>query len=263
MITTSFVSYSWHPSAARLTSGVFSLEFKNSHGHLFNVTELTTPMTIKLRNNYNLINTSRSYSVGTRKTVFHKIHVTHLGITLILRVRPENSKTELFVTLKFGERPSANNSDMNVTVPNFSTCAQTSFGYVNCSTDPYKVLVDSKLIKKTGIYFIGLQIKSKSPSRKRRCIGQGRSKRACVQYKEVPAADDTKAGQSPRNRIFRKGDENYTIQVMPAACLYWNTAMSKWTFGGCKVSKHCCSVSMLSNHLLYQMKCETKFIQTI
>ena len=263
MITTSFVSYSWHPSAARLTSGVFSLEFKNSYGHLFNVTELTTPMTIKLRNNYNLINTSRSYFVGTRKTVFHKINITHLGITLILRVRPENSKTELFVTLKFGKRPSANNSDMNVTVPNFSTCAQTSSGYVNCSTDPYKVLVESKLIKKTGIYFIGLQIKSKGPSRKRRYIGQGRSKRACVQYKEVPAADGTKAGQSPHNRIFRKGDESYTIQVMPAACLYWNTAMSKWTFDGCKVSEHCCSVSMLSNHLLYQMKCETKFIQTI
>ena len=263
MITTSFVSYSWHPSAARLTSGVASLEFKNSSGHLLNVTELITPMTIKLRNNYNLIDTSRSYSLGARETVFHKVNVTHLGITLILRVRPENNKTELFVSLKFGKRPSANNSDMNVTVPNFSTCPQMSSGYVNCSTDPFKVLVDSKLIKKKGIYFIGIQIKSKGPLRKRRCIGQGRSKRACVQYKEVLAADDTKARQSPQNRIFRKGDENYTIQVMPAACLYWNTAMSTWTFDGCKVSEHCCSVSMLSNHLLYKIKCGTKFIDTI
>ena len=250
MITTSFVSYSWHPSAARLTGGVASLEFKNSSGHLSNVTEQINPMTIKLRNNYNLTDTSRSYSVGARETVFHKVNVTHLGITLILKVRPENNKTELFVSLKFGKRPSANNSDMNVTVPNFSTCPQMSSGYVNCSTDPFKVLVDTKLIKKTGIYFIGIQIKSKGPSRKRRCLGQGRSKRTCVQYKEVPVVDDNKARQSPHNRIFRKGDENYTIQVMPAACLYWNTEMSKWTLDGCKVSEQCCSVPMLSNHLL-------------
>ena len=238
MIITNFVSYSWHPSAARLTTGISSLELKNSSGHLLNMSELTTPMIIKLRNNQHLINTSRSHSIGARKTVFHKINVTHLGIALILKIRPNENKTELFVTLKFGKRPSANNSDINATVPNFSSCAQTPSGsYVNCSSDPFEVFVNSKVIKKTGVYFIGIQVKSKSFSRKRRCSGQGRSKRTCVQYKEVPAADDTKTGQSPNDPQFSKGNENYTIQVMPAACLYWNNAISEWTYDGCEVSE--------------------------
>ena len=238
MITTSFVSYSWHPSAARLTSGISSLELKNSSGHLLNMSELTTPMIIKLRNTHHLNNISQSHSVGARKTVFHKINVTHLGIALILKVRPEKSTTELFVTLKFGKRPSANNSDINATVPNFSSCAQTPSGfYVNCSSDSFEVFINSKVLKKTGVYFIGIQVKSKSPSRKRRCSGQGRSKRTCVQYKEVPAADDTKTGQSPNDPQFSKGNENYTIQVMPAACLYWNNAISEWTYDGCEVSE--------------------------
>ena len=143
------------------------------------------------------------------------------------------------MSLKFGERPSANNSDINVTVPNFLSCTQKSSGYVNCSCDPYRVLADSIVIHKTGIYFIGIQVKSKSSSRKRRCSGQGRSKRTCVQYKESPAADLTSTGQSPNDPQFREGNEYYNIQVLPAACLYWNTAMSKWTNDGCKVSEHC------------------------
>ena len=240
IITTSFVPYSWHPSAARLTSGVSSLEVKNSTGHLLIMTELTTPITIKIRNNHNLLNISQTHSVGARNTLFHKINVTHLGMALILKVRPEKNKTELFVTLKFGKRPSANNSDINATIPNFSSCVHAPSGsYVNCSSDPYVVFVNSKVIKKTGAYFIGIQVKSKSPSRKRRCSGQGRSTRACVQYKEVPEADDIETGQSPSDPQFSKGNENFTIRVMPAACLYWNTEISKWSYDGCKVSKHC------------------------
>ena len=225
IITTSFVPYSWHPSAARLTSGVSSLEVKNSTGHLLIMTELTTPITIKIRNNHNLLNISQTHSVGARNTLFHKINVTHLGMALILKVRPEKNKTELFVALKFGKRPSANNSDINATIPNFSSCAHTPSGsYVNCSSDPYEVFVNSKVIKRTGAYFIGIQVKSKSPSRKRRCSGD---------------MDDMETGQSPSDPQFSKGNENYTIRVMPAACLYWNTEISQWSYDGCKVSKHC------------------------
>ena len=236
MLATSFVPFTWDPSGARVTTGVSSLEMKNSTGHLLNMRDLTTPITIKLWNNYDLTNTSRSHYVGAQRAVFHKINVTHSGMALILTVRPENNKTEFFVSIKYGERPTARSSDINTTVPNFSSCAQMSSGYANCSRDPYKVFVNNELVNKAGYYFIGIQVKSNSASRKRRCSEQGRSKRACVQYKEDPAADTRNMAQSLRAPQFNKGDENYTLQVLPAACLYWNTAISKWTTDGCKVN---------------------------
>ena len=219
-----------------MTSGVSSLELKNSTGNLLNVRDLTAPITIKLRNNYDLMNASRSHYVGAQKTVFHKINVTHSGMALILTVRPENGKTEFFVSVKYGERPTAKSSDINTAVPNFSSCVQMSSDYANCSRDPYEVFVNNELVNKAGYYFIGIQLKSKGASRKRRCSEQGRSKRACVQYKEAPAADTVNMAQSLHAPQFSKGDENYTLQIFPAACLYWNKAKSKWTTDGCKVS---------------------------
>ena len=219
-----------------MTTGVSSLELKNSTGYLLNMRELTAPITIKLRNNHDLMNTSRSHYVGAQKTVFHKINVTHSRMALIITVRPENNKTEFLVSVKYGKRPTASSSDITTTVPNFSCCVQMSSGNVNCSCDPYEIFVNNELVNKAGYYFIGIQVKSKSASRKRRCSEKERAKRTCVQYKEAPRVDTLNMAQSLHAPQFSKGDENYTIQVLPAACLYWNTAKSKWTTDGCKVS---------------------------
>ncbi|KAJ7334469.1 hypothetical protein OS493_014786 [Desmophyllum pertusum] len=237
MITTDFVAFSWDTSGARVTTGVSSLELKNSTGHLFNMTELTSPISIKLPNTQDLSNSSRSHFAGDNRTVFHKIDVTQSGMALILKVRPDNNATEFFVSVKYGERPSHSNSDFNTSVPDFSSCVQMSSGYVNCSRDQYVVFVDSAHVSQTGYYFIGIKIKSRSRSRKRRCSGKGRSKRSCVQYKEAPATKASNAPESIHASQSSKGDVNYTIQVLPAACLYWNTAESRWTTEGCKVAE--------------------------
>ena len=220
-----------------MTTGVSSLVLKNSTGHLLNMRDLTAPITIKLRNSHDLTNTSQSHYIGVQKSVFQKINVTQSGMALILKIRPENNKTEFLVSLKYGERPTASSSDINTTVPNFSSCVQMSSGYANCSRDPYEVFVNNELVNKAGYYFIGIQVKSKSASRKKRCSGKGRSKRACVKYKEAPAADNLNMAQPLPLPQFSKGDENYTIEMLQAACLYWNTTMSKWTTEGCEVSK--------------------------
>ena len=236
MITTGFVPYSWDPSGARVATGVATLKLKNSTGHSLDMTDLTAPITIKFRNSRDLTNTSRSHYVEPQKTGFHKVNITHSGMALIVRIRPENSKTKFLISVKYGERPTSS-SDIKTTVPNFSSCIQTSSSYVDCSRDPYEVFVNNELVNKAGYYFIGIQVKSKSASRKRRCSEQGRSKRACVRYKEAPAADTVNMAQSLHAPQFSKGDENYTLQVLPAACLYWNTATSKWKTDGCKVSE--------------------------
>lgn len=110
-------------------------------------------------------------------------------------------------------------------------------GYVNCSRDPYVVFVNNELVSRTGYYFIGIKIKPMSGSRKRRCSGEGRSKRSCVQYKEAPVTDAPNMAQSIHAPKYSRGDVIYTIQALPAACLYWSTAVSRWTTEGCKVKQ--------------------------
>ena len=223
-----------------MTTVVSSLDFKNSTGHLLRITDLKSPISIQLRNIQDLTNNSRSFYVGANKTVYHKINLTTSGLALLLRLQPENNGTEFLLTVKYNERPSLSNSDFNTTVPNFSSCVKASSGYVNCSRDPYVVYVDNAHINRLGFYVIGIQIKLKSPaksSRVKRCSGQKRRRRSCVEYKDTPPTDDPKLVKSYHHTQYSKEDENYTLQVVPTACLYWSTQKTLWTNEGCKVLK--------------------------
>lgn len=237
MITTDYVPFSWDASASRVTTKVSSLELKNSTGHTFNITDLKTPILISLANDQNFTNTSQSHFVGSNKTVYHRINVTTEGVALLLKIQPESSASEFLVYGKYNLRSSSVNSDFNKTIPDFSSCVYDHVldSYVNCSRDPYMVVVDSAYVNQTGYYFIGITFKSRTSGTKRvrRCVGgQGRFKRSCVQYKEPPTT--SAAFHIPQ---YLPGDENYTMLVIPAACLYWSTALSKWTTEGCNVRK--------------------------
>ena len=218
-----------------MTTGVSSLELKNSAGHLLNMTELESPISIKLPYFHDLTNSSLSHYVGVNNTVYFKINVNQTGMALILKVRPENNATEILVSVNYGERPSLGDSDFNATVPNFSSCVKLSPGYINCSRDPYVVFVSNELVNRVGYYFIGIKIKTGRRSRKRRCSEEGRSKRSCVQYKEAPVTDVPNVAQSIHAPRYSTGDVVYTMQVVPTFCLYWSAAASMWTTQGCQV----------------------------
>ncbi|XP_022779915.1 polycystic kidney disease protein 1-like 2 isoform X2 [Stylophora pistillata] len=233
MVTTDFIPFSWDPSGARVTTAVSSLELKNSSGHLLNTTELIAPITLRLQSHQKFTNASQFHYVGSNRTVFYKVNVNQSGMALLLNIRPESNKTEFVVTVKYGERPSPSNSDLNLTLPDLSSCNKVPDGYVNCSSNPYVVFVNQDFVENKGFgyYFFGLRAVSRI-SRVKRCSGHGRSKRSCVQYKEPPTM-----GPSYSVPQYRVGDENYTIQVMPAACLFWNAELSKWTSEGCQVAE--------------------------
>ena len=227
MVTADFIPFSWDPTGSRVTTAVSSLELRNSSGNLLNTKELN--VTIKLQNLQVFINTSQSHYITANRSIFYKINVTQLGMALMLKIRSESNKTEFLVTVKYGERPLPSNSDLNVTIPDLSSCDDTPDGYLNCSRDPYMVFLKQEFVSKNGLgfYFVGLKAVSRvfAISRVKRC-----SKRSCVQYKEPPTN-----GASYSVPHYREGDENYTIQLMPAACLFWNAEISHWTPEGCRV----------------------------
>lgn len=229
MVTADFIPFSWDPTWARVTTAVSSLELRNSFGHLLNTTELNVHIHIKLQNLQAYLDTTQSHYVGENRTVFYKLNVTQLGMAWMLKIRPARNKTEFLVTVKYGMRSSLENSDLNVTIPDLSSCDVMPDGYLNCSRDPYMVFMNQEFIEKKGVgyYFVGLTAMSRVSAmlRIRRC-----SKQSCVQYKEPPTK-----GASYSVPLYRESDENYTIQVMPAACLFWNAEISQWTLEGCRV----------------------------
>lgn len=227
MITADFIPFSWDPTGARVTTAVSSLELMNSSGNLLNTTELN--VTIKLQNFQVFTNKTQSHYITANRTIFYKINVSQLGMAMMLKIRPESNKTEFLVTVKYGERPLPSNSDLNVTIPDLSSCDDMRDGNLNCSHDPYMVFLNQEFVQKKGLgfYLVGLKVGSRvsAISRVRRC-----SKRSCVQYKEPPTK-----GAIYSVPHYREGDENYTIQLMPAACLFWNAEISQWTSEGCRV----------------------------
>ena len=227
MITADFIPFSWDPTGERVTTAVSSLELRNSSGNLLNTTELN--VTIKLQNFQVFINKTQSHYITANRTIFYKINVSQLGMAMMLKIRPESNKTEFLVTVKYGERPLPSNSDLNVTIPDLSSCDDMRDGNLSCSHDPYMVFLNQEFVQKKGLgfYLVGLKAVSRfsAISRVRRC-----SKRSCVQYKEPPIK-----GASYSVPHYREGDENYTIQLMPAACLFWNAEISQWTSEGCRV----------------------------
>ena len=227
MITADFIPFSWDPTGARVTTAVSSLELMNSSGNLLNTTELN--VTIKLQNFQVFTNKTQAHYITANRTIFYKINVSQLGMAMMLKIRPESNKTEFLVTVKYGERPLPSNSDLNVTIPDLSSCDDMRDGNLNCSHDPYMVFLNQEFVQKKGLgfYLVGLKAVSRvsAISRVRRC-----SKRSCVQYKEPPTK-----GAIYSVPHYREGDENYTIQLMPAACLFWNAEISQWTSEGCRV----------------------------
>ena len=159
---TDFIPFTWDPSGARLTSGIASLQIKNSSGSLLKMDKLKIPISVTLpqMSNTGTTNTSFSYHAKSNRTVFHKINVTQPDMALLLKVRPLSNTTKLLVSLRYKERPSPRNGDFNATVPDYSSCIQVSDAYVNCSKDPYMVLVSNTHVKQTGYYFIGIKVKS-------------------------------------------------------------------------------------------------------
>ena len=228
MVTTDFTPFSWDPSGSRVTTAVSSLELKNSSGHPLNTTELTAPIAMKLQNQY-FTNASQTHYVEANRTVFYKINVTQLGMALMLHICPESDKTEFMVTVKYGERSSPSNNDLNLTIPDLSSCYKMPHGYVNCSRDPYIVFVNQEFVENKGLgyYFISLTAVSRISETSRSRRGKRQS---YMQNKALPTAN-----ASFNIPQYREGDENYTIRVMLAACLYWNAVISQWTPEGCKV----------------------------
>ena len=242
MTAVTFNPYTWDNSSKAIQSSVISLELQSGKAKI-NVSDLEDDivMVIPISNpQKNITNTSEvpEHSfLKPGKLSFRSYHAELADVPVSVEMSvTEECTIELFV--KFGSRPSVDNSDLNFNITFKSTCENQTHGQRNETSCVLEASIVKVVPSKTGTMYVGiLYLGAKDTtehSRKRRsCFGHGRQRRSCVGFKDPPPKGVTKTVVP---QYDPSTDLNYTMTITQSSCLYWSKDKDKWTSDGCKVT---------------------------
>ena len=176
------------------------------------------------------------------KMMYHRIEVIREQTSYLITIMAIKT---LNVFVKYGSKPSVGNHEKNYTIPDFSSCtrnvaAANEEEEYNCTRNPHQQLLTKEVLKKPGVYYLGIlysenaSSSNRSQRTRRSCFTTNRQKRSCVETKDPPPPlgvyeDGTIPPYDPRV------DLNYTIETDELGCRFWSHDKEKWLTEGCKV----------------------------
>ena len=246
VISSSVNYYNWDSSADLITSRVLTIDLMGELGEVLTVQNLTTDIQLGIqvdeRSANNDSNTTETLYVKPERSQYHKLQVIREGTSYLVTITANDS---LHVLVKYGSKPSVEDHDKNYTVPDFTSCtknvtATDEEDEYNCTRNPHQLLLTNEVIKKPGVYYLGILYSRNSSSgshshrTRRSCFTTNRQKRSCVETKDPPPPlgvyeDGTIPSYDPRV------DLNYTIETDELGCRFWSHYKEKWLTEGCKV----------------------------
>ena len=236
-----FNPFTWDNSSKMIKSSVTSLDLQSGNGTNINVSnlddyiEIVIPILSPSSNTSN--DTGQHYFLKPNTMTIRSYYAEMADVPVSIRLGVREEGTAIRIFVKFGTRPTIDDSDHNFTVIFTQTCGNLTG--INESTTPCPTEQKSIAIMpaEPSLLYIGLLLgsgKNRSEhSRKRRsCFGHGRERRSCVGVKDPPpkGVTTTVVPQYDPNT-----DVNYTFSVTQSSCLYWSVNKDKWTSDGCKV----------------------------
>lgn len=238
-----FNPFSWDSSSKKIKSNVISLDFQSGTGKKINVSNLDNDIEIVIPISNPARNTSNAtehYFLKPNKMFFHSYYAELADVPVSIRIGLSAEDTVIKVFVKFGSRPTMEDSDHNFTVLFTSKCRKQVDYQQNKSTSC--VLEDRSVTmvpNKPSLLYVGLLLLDDSNvtdhARKRRsCFGNGRERRSCVGVKDPPPIGVTKIDVPKYDPLT---DVNYTFTITQSSCMFWSEGKEKWTSDGCKV--HC------------------------
>jgi len=243
MLSIPFNPYTWDSTMKRVKSNVLALDLKDNTSKLIKVSNLSDNVIIvtplqKTRT------VSFEYFTQNENLRFHVIDVEYENSLIMLEVTPTEASTNLFVYLRYGQRPTTQEHDLNATVSKTEKCVWSQGvhgrkdGKTKCSqlTSPIETLA-----KLPGKYFLGVQGYNRSgvnshKREKRSCFGNRRQKRSCVEVKDPPPTPPQGRSVTVVPVYDSKWDQNYTLRVALGSCVFWSEEREKWITEGCRVS---------------------------
>ena len=238
--------YNWDSSADLITSRVLAIDLRGESGEVLRVQNLTTYIQLGFqvddRTADNESHTPESFYVKPKRNQYHKILVIREGTSYLITITANDS---VHVFVKYGSKPSVEDHDKNYTLPDFSSCTTNvtvtdEEEEYNCTRNPHQLLLTNEVLKKPGVYYLGIYYSrnssSSNPSKRKRrsCFTSYRQKRSCIETKDPPPPlgvheTGTMPPYDPRT------DLNYTIETDELGCRFWSHEKEKWLTEGCKV----------------------------
>lgn len=243
--------YTAHQPDNEINSQVLSLILKDATGHVINVSNLHTAisLTVPLKKSKNSAERQVvEYSVP--EVMIYRLVTTQRNSTSIRISLALDQEAPFQVYVKHGARPTTEDYDFSTTLD-----ARPCLDKVNVCKFSHHIWFDAK---HRGTYFIGLlQTDSKLKGRKRRSalekmsseshalgdnaprqrvseslLQENDTEHRCVKIKVSPTSQETIAvpAYDPKTAV------NFTLEVVSAACLYWSEKEEEWKSEGCKVS---------------------------
>ena len=161
MLSFSFNPYTWDATKERVSSDVVTLHLKNNDSKLIKVSNLTEGIVIVTPLKLQKISASEKswYFTKNDDLRFHEVNVKYENTLLMLDIKPQDPTVHLFVYMRFGQRPTTQNYDLNATISYDKKCVwrisahDKNDGQPVCSVNrraPIQVLAE-----RPGKYFLG------------------------------------------------------------------------------------------------------------
>ena len=248
MLSFSFNPYTWDATKERVGSDVVTLLLKNNDSELIKVSNLTEGIVIVTPLKLQKISASEKswYFTKNDDLRFHEINVKYENTLLMLEIKPQDPTVHLFVYMRFSQRPTTQNYDFNATISYDKKCVwmisahNKSEEQTVCSLNPHAPI--QVLAERPGKYFLGLKnynatVNLSHKREKRSCLGGKRRKRSCVGVKDPPPTPPQTEKVSVIPVYDSKTDQNFTLKVALASCVYSSEKFDKWISSGCRVSE--------------------------
>lgn len=176
---------------------------------------------------------------------YHNVSIPSYEAVVTVRIKPEKN-ISLRVYVRHYSRPTAQQYDLNLTLPNttLSSCSNFSKeGNNRCSPhDPYEFDLLPNVTGHIGRHVIGVEILERSLDFPEVSAGMAgndaealrKKTQYCVKVKPAPTTLPVKKNV-PR-QFNSKTDVKYKLFVTVGTCVFWDELSKKWSGRGCQVS---------------------------
>ena len=245
MLSIPFNPYTWDSTKQRVNSDVLALDLKDDTRKLIKISNLSNNVIVVTPlKPQTVFHEKKQYFTHNDNLRFHVIDVEYENSLIMLEITPTEANTNLFVYLRYGQRPTIQEHDLNATVSKSQKCVWSpgahdkKDGKTECSrpTSPIETLA-----KRPGKYFLGVKGYNRSGAnshkrQRRSCFGNGRQKRSCVEVKDPPPVPPQRENITVVPVYDSKSDQNYTLRIALGSCVFWSEEREKWIADGCTVS---------------------------
>lgn len=215
MVVTNFTMFVWDKTSTKVSSLVVHMNVKDHSGIEIPLKNLSSPVQITLPQRVQQEKpTNNTFVIGFGRTIYHKVDIEDDGMSLMIKLIPQDINAKMLLAIQFQARPS-NDEDFKFPFPLGSIPLKHTYDFAYNYSDPHTLHIGSPYVSKAGEYFIGIRIH----------VGMNLEDFKAQSRQELQASSD-----------LLHTEVVYKLETRASGCLFWEQEEEKWSNYGCRVS---------------------------